>query len=164
MNQGAQKTRAMIVQDMQGILSALSQQMAINTMAYGISHLYVDQYMAGIFQSLPSEMWEGSGVQVRPGIYRVGRLFNQYEVYYAPKVVPAYSGGTSAILCFGRAPDVTRNPFILGDAVPPTVIPLGVGTDLRRGAGFYARNFTDVNPHLPSSLGCAILTVQDIGL
>ena len=165
-SQGAQKTRAMIVQDMQGQLGALSQQMAINTMSYGISHLYVDATMAAIFQSLPSEMWVGSGVQVRPGIYRVGRLFGQYDVYYAPLALAGYNstGGVSQILCIGRAPDVTRNPIILGDAVPPTVIPLGVTTDAKRGAAFYARNFTSVNPHGPSSQGFAVLNVTNVGL
>lgn len=161
--QGSQKTRAMIVQDMQGQLGALSQQMANNTYAYGISHLYVDATMASIFQSLPSEMWESSGVQVRPGIYRVGRLFGQYEVYFTPNIL-SYNAGTSQILCFGRAPDVTRNPFILGDAVPPMVLPVPANTAAVRGAAFYGRNFTSVNPHQPSSQGVALLNVTNVGL
>ncbi len=161
--QGLQKTRADVLQDLQSPLGALSQQMAIDTMSYGISHLYVEKYMAAMFLSLPSTIWQPSGVQARPGIYRLGRLFNQYDVYYTPKIVP---GTTSAadILCIGRAPDVARNPFVLGDAVPATVVPLGVGIDLKRGAGFYARNFTEVNPHGPSSMGCALLTVNNLGL
>ena len=74
------------------------------------------------------------------------------------------TGGVSQILCIGRAPDVTRNPIILGDAVPPTVIPLGVTTDAKRGAAFYARNFTSVNPHGPSSQGFAVLNITNVGL
>lgn len=161
--QGLQKTRADVLQDLQSVLGAVSQQMAINTLAYGISHLYVGTHMAAMLLSLPSTIWQASGLQTRPGIFRLGRLFGQYDVYYTPKII---SDSTSAaqILCVGRAPDVTRNPFVLGDAVPPTVIPLAVGTDLRRGAGFYARNFTEVNPHNPSSLGCALINVTNIGL
>ncbi|MCK9394219.1 MAG: hypothetical protein M0Q44_01345 [Methylobacter sp.] len=161
--QGLQKTRADVLQDLQSPLGALSQQMAIDTMSYGISHLYVEKYMASMFLSLPSTIWQPSGVQARPGIYRLGRLFNQYDVYYTPKIV-AGTNSAAEILCIGRAPDVARNPFVLGDAVPATVVPLGVGIDLKRGAGFYARNFTEVNPHGPSSMGCALLNVTNLGL
>jgi len=161
--QGLQKTRADVIQDLQSPLGVLSQQMAIDTMSYGISHLYVEKYIAAMFLSLPSTIWRPSGVQARPGIFRLGRLFNQYDVYYTPKIV-AGTNSAAEILCIGRAPDVARNPFILGDAVPATVVPLGVGIDLKRGAGFYARNFTEVNPHGPSSMGCALLNVTNLGL
>jgi len=66
---------------------------------------------------------------------------------------------SAEILAVGRATDVTRNPVVLGDAVPPTLIPLAVNADMRIGAGFYARNFTAVNPHGPSSRGFAKIEV-----
>jgi hypothetical protein len=84
-------------------------------------------------------------------------------VYYTPKVITE-SNSASQMLCIGRAPDVTRNPFVLGDAVPPTVLPLGMNMDLKRGAVFYARNFTELNPHNPSSMGCALINVTNMGL
>ncbi|MOA09144.1 hypothetical protein D3C78_1289540 [compost metagenome] len=65
-------------------------------------------------------------------------------------------------MCVGRATDVTRNPFVLGDAVAPTVIPLAVNADLKTGAGFYARNFTAVNPHQASAMGCALINVTNL--
>ena len=111
--------------------------------------------------ALPREVFEPSGVAERPGIFRIGRLFGRFEVYYTPKGITE-SDTASQVLCVGRATDVTRNPFILGDAVPPTVIPLSVGADLKQGAGFYARNFTAVNPHGPSSLGCALINITNL--
>lgn len=156
-----QMNRSQIWQDFGSILGAASQQMAIDTMNHGITHLYVGKNVAAQFMALPRDMFEPSGVAERPCIFRIGRLFGRFEVYYTPKGI-VETATSSQILCIGRATDVTRNPFILGDAVPPTVIPLAVGADLRQGAGFYARNFTSVNPHGPSSLGCAVINVINL--
>lgn len=156
--QGQFKSRDKIWADFASVLGAVSQQMAIDTMNHGVTHLYVGKHVAAQFMSLPREIFEPSGVAERPNIFRIGRLFGRFEVYYTPKGLT--DGPTaSQILCIGRATDVTRNPFVLGDAVPPTVIPLAVNADLRQGAGFYARNFTAVNPHGPSSLGAALIDV-----
>ncbi len=118
-----------------------------------------------MMQSLPSNMFTPSGIPARPGIYRIGRLFGRFEVYYTPKGVPEWIDGghqAASVLCIGRATDVTRNPFVLGDAVAPSVIPLAVNADLKTGAGFYARNFTAVNPHRQSSLGCAMINLINL--
>ena len=86
-----------------------------------------------------------------------------FDVYYTPKGVTEAADGSSAeVLCVGRATDVTRNPFVLGDAVTPMVKPLAVNADLNEGAAFYARNFTEVNPDVPSSLGCAKITITNL--
>lgn len=154
----AQLNRSQIWLDFASVLGAASQQMAIDTMNHGITHLYVGKRLAAQLMGLPREVFEPSGVAERPCIFRIGRLFGRYEVYYTPKGVTETST-SGQVLCIGRATDVTRNPFILGDAVPPTVIPLAVGADLRQGAGFYARNFTAVNPNAQSSLGCALINV-----
>lgn len=159
--QGKNKSRDKIWIDFASVLGAVSQQMALDTMNHGVTHLYVGKHIAAQLMSLPREIFEPSGVAERPNIFRIGRLFGRFEVYYTPK---GLSDGPSAaqILCIGRATDVTRNPFVLGDAVPPTVIPLAVNADMRQGAGFYARNFTAVNPHGPSSLGAAMIDVLDM--
>lgn len=162
--QGQQKTRPQLIQEQLGsILGAVSQQMALDTLAYGISHLYVGKYMAAQLRLLPNDIFQSSGIQARPGIHRIGRLFGLYDVYYTPKILTD-SNTASQILCVGRAPDVSRNPFVLGDAVAPSVTPLAIGTDLKRGAGFYARNFTEVNPHSQSASGCALISVTNMGL
>ncbi len=156
-----QMNRAMLWLDFGHILAAASQQMALDTMNHGITHLYVGKKLAAQWQALPREVFEPSGTPERPGIYRIGRLLGRYEVYYTPKGVNESDTGAQ-VLCVGRATDVTRNPFVLGDAVPPTVVPLAVGRDLNQGAAFYSRNFTSVNPHAPSSLGCALINITNL--
>lgn len=157
----AQMNRAQIWQDFAYPLNSVSQQMAVNTMNHGVTHLYVGKRIAAQLQSLPRDLFEPSGISERPGIYRLGRLFGRYEVYYTPKGL-VETDTSAQVLCIGRATDVTRNPFVLGDAVPPTVTPLAVNADLTQGAGFYARNFTGVNPHGPSALGCALINITNL--
>ncbi|MCM1128958.1 MAG: hypothetical protein NC211_03640 [Alistipes senegalensis] len=143
-------------------LGVASQKMAEETMDHGITHIYVGKYVAAQLMGLaPNEIFQPSGITPRPCIYRLGRLFGTYEVYYTPKYLTE-TENSAQILCVGRATDVTRNPIVLGDAVPPTVIPLAVNADLRQGAGFYARNFTSVNPHDPSSRGFAMIEVTNM--
>lgn len=161
----ALKTRFQIMQDFATPLGAADQQMANDTMNHGITHLYVGKFLAAMFQSLDNGIFQTSGINARPSIYRIGRLFGRYEVYYAPKLVPesiVNGHQCASVLCIGRATDVTRNPFILGDAVAPSVIPIATNADLKTGAGFYARNFTAVNPHAPSSLGCAMINITNL--
>jgi len=162
-SRGDYKTRADVMRDLSSVIGKLSQKMANDTMNHGITHLYVGDMMAAIMQGLPLDIWMPSGVSERPGIYRVGRLFGKYDVYYAPKVVmEALDGSSAEIICVGQATDVTRNPFVLGDAVAPTVIPLATNADLKSGAGFYARNFTAVNPHNASSKACARVNITNL--
>lgn len=159
----AQKNRAQIWQDFLSPLGVVDQKMAELTMDHGITHLYVGKNVAAQWLSLGREHFEPSGLVARPGIYRLGRLFGRFEVYYTPKVVTEASDGTSAqVLAIGRSQQVARCPLVLGDAVPPTVLPLGRNSDLKEGVGFYARNFTQVNPHEASAMGCALLTVTNL--
>lgn len=156
----AAKTRAEIWQDFAGTLGLVSQQMAIDTMSYGVSHLYVGNNVAAQLQSLPSSLFTPSGLQKTAGIYRIGKLFGVYEVYFTPTIVEGTT--TSRVICVGRAPDPARCPIIMGDAVPPTMIPLAVNADLKTGAGFYARTFTDTNPHPQSARGCALIDIINL--
>lgn len=160
-HQMAQKTRAQIWQDFSAIIGVVDQEMAERTMDHGITHLYVGKNVKAQFESLPAELWQGSGLTARPGIYRIGRLFGRYEVYYTPKVITD-NDGTTQILCIGRSPQVARCPLVMGDAVPPTIIPLATNSDLKRGQAIYARNFTDVNPHQPSAEGVALINITNL--
>lgn len=155
------RSRAHIWADFTSCLGRVSQRMALDTLNHGVTHLYVGETLAAQFLGLPRDFWTPSGVVERPGIFRLGTLFGRYEVYYTPKVVRE-TDNSAEVLCVGRATDVTRNPFILGDAVPPTVIPLVTGADLKSGAAFYARNFTSVNPHPASAKGCALINVTNL--
>ncbi|MBL0011043.1 MAG: hypothetical protein IPP22_08710 [Nitrosomonas sp.] len=160
-NQKGQKSRAQIWQDFATPLGAASQQMAIDTMDHGITHAYVGKYIASQWMSLPREIFEPSGISERPGIFRIGRLFGRIEVYYTPKGLTD-TAAAGQILCVGKATNVSLNPFVLGDAVAPTVMPLAFNADMKRGAAFYARNFTAVNPFKQAALGCAVINVTNM--
>jgi hypothetical protein len=158
-----QKTQAQIWQNFSAVLGVGDQKMAEDTADHGITHLYVGKNIMAQFLAMPRELFEPSGVTARPGIYRVGRLFGKYEVYYTPKVVnESADNKTCEILAVGRSQQTARNPIIFGDASAPMFEPLGTGTDLRSGVGFHARSFTATNPHDMSAAGCALITVTNL--
>ena len=162
-SQISQKTRASILQDMMPVLANADQKMAIDTMDHGITHLYVPAFFANMCNSLGADLFKPSGISARPGIYRVGRLFDKYEVYYSPKVVSQNAGLTTAsLLAVGRSSQVARCPIVLGDAVAPTFLPLNMQTDLMNNSAMYARDFTVVNPHTPSAMGCAQINITNL--
>ena len=144
-------------------IGELSQRMAIATKSHGISHLYVGANVAAMLQSVPSGMFQSSGISDRPGIYRVGRLFGKYDVYYSPKLINEdLAGDTAEMLCIGRGPDVVRSPVVLGECVAPTMIPLPTDRNLNTGQGYYMRNFTDVNPFEEATYGAAMITLTNL--
>jgi len=155
------KTRAMIWQDFATVLGICSQQMANDTMDHGGTHLYVPMNVASQLPSLPAELFVPSGLTARPAIYRLGRLFGMYEVYYSPKVVTE-TATSATLLLVGKSAQVARNPIVFGDAVPLTVLRLAFNSDLKEQNALYARNFTQVNPHQPSALGAAMITVSNL--
>jgi len=155
------QTRAAVWKDVAYLIGTLSQRMAERTMNHGITHLYVGKRVAAQLSGLTNDVFQSSGISARPGIYRLGRLFGTYEVYYTPKIVEE-TESTAQILCTGRATNVAQNPIVLGDAVAPVMIPLMAGDDFRSGAGYYAKNFTSVNPHEPSAGGFALLNVTNM--
>lgn len=160
---GQQKTRSQIAQDIVAALYPLEQKMANLTMDHGITHLYVDEVMASTFLCCDATVFVPSGVAARPTIYRLGRLLGKYDVYMNPQARKATDNpDVSKIVCVGRSTQAGRNPFVLGDAVAPVAVPIATGQDMKRNAGFYARNFTAVNKHAPSAMGCAILTVTGL--
>jgi hypothetical protein len=158
-----QKTRAQIWQDFASVVGMASQAMAEKTADHGITHMYVGKYVAAQFRSMDATLFQSSGITDRPGIYRVGRLFGLYEVYYAPWVVnEAPDGSTSEIICVGRSTQTARCPVIMGDASAPMFEPLGTTETLKTGYGFHARSFNAVNPHAMSAAGCAVITVKNL--
>ena len=94
-------------------------------------------------------------------IYRLGRLGGLYDVYYTPYGITE-TATASQVLCLGRGTSVARNPFILGDAVPPMMEPIAGDKSMTKGAAFYARGFTAINPHPQSQLGCALIDVINL--
>lgn len=162
-NQIGEKTRATIWQDFRSVIANADQQMANDTMDHGITHLYVPAFIAAQMESLGSDMFVSSGIAARPSIYRVGRLFGKYEVYYSPKVVSQSADlNTATILAIGRSSQVARCPIVLGDAIAPTFLPLAMNSDLINASAMYGRDLTAVNPHRPSALGCARINVTNM--
>jgi hypothetical protein len=162
-NQIQQKTRAQILQDFASVLGMASQAMAEATADHGITHIYCGKFMAALFRSLDATLFATSGITDRPGIFRVGKLFGVYEVYYSPKVVnEAPDGSTSELICVGRSSQTARCPIIMGDASAPMFEPLGTTETLKTGYGFNARSFNRVNPHAMSAVGCTVITVKNL--
>jgi len=161
-NQGLQKTRSLVVQDLKAVLSRRDQKMANDTMDCGGSIIYVTDNMVGQITTLGSDYFVPSGVPARPSIYRLGRLFGMYDVYYTPRILTDADTNTSQMLLIGVSSQVARNPIVMADAVAPMYKPLGTGDDMKEGVALYARNLTDVNPHVPSALHCALITVTNI--
>lgn len=158
-----QMNRAQIFNDLAPVIAGLSQKMANVTTDHGITHLYVTGELAAQIRGLPSTLFESSGLVNRPGIYRLGRLFNLYEVYYTPIGLTETGGGTtSQVLCIGMSQDTARNPMLFGDAVAPIFLPIAMGQDMVYQDGFYTRAFTELNPHLPSAQGAALINVTGI--
>lgn len=159
----AQKTRNQIWENLAPILASLSQRMANATVDHGITTLYMTGELAAQARGLPTTLWEPSGLTDRPGIYRLGRLFGMYDVYYTPIGLTETSNGqTSQILCIGRGTTVARNPIVMGDAVPGMFLPVAMNTSMQQPDAFYTRNFTELNPHLPSAQGAALINVTGI--
>ncbi|MDF0606951.1 hypothetical protein HZU77_015045 [Neisseriaceae bacterium TC5R-5] len=152
-----------IWQDFSATLDLLSQRMAIATMNHGITHLYVGEKLKGNFLGMSRDFFEPSGIADRAGIFRIGRLFGRFDVYYTPKGIQE-TRSSSQILCIGRATNVAQNPFVFGDAVTPMIMPIAPNAlgDLKRGASFYSRSFTAVNPHMPSAQGCALINIDGL--
>jgi hypothetical protein len=156
-----QKTRAQGWRDFGSFVAAVDQDVANQTMEFGLSFMYVGAHGMSQFLSMDSTDFVASGVEAKPGIWRVGRYKNKYDVIYSPYVVEETDLDIE-ILCIGRSPQVARNPIVFSDAVSPTLIPLAVNADLKTGAALYSRQLTEVNPHKQSALGCALITIKNV--
>lgn len=158
-----QMNRGQMWVDLRTEMGTLDQQMAVRTMDHGITHIYAGDRLCANLASMPSEFFKPSGVTPRPGIYRVGRLFDLYDLYYTPKkLAQAADGSWAEMLCIGRSNDVARNPLLLGDAIAPTFMDLALDGSLQRKAALYARDFTCVNPHAPSASGAILMKIKGL--
>lgn len=137
-----------------------SQRMVETTLDHGLSHFYVGKDIASQWASLPSDMFVPSGVQERPGIYRLGRVAGKYDVYYDPKATE--TANSAQILGIGKATTAARNMVVAGDAVAPSVLPLQRNDDLKNGAALYGRSFMSVNPHHPSAKSAMRINVTNL--
>jgi hypothetical protein len=158
-----QRTRSDMWRDFGAILMAASQTMSNRTLGYGISHLYVGINVASHMYELPRDIWQPSGIKARPGVFRLGRLFGLYDVYYTPKVVQESEDGTAAeILAIGRSYEVANNSIVVGDAVAPHIEDLGKKAELAKGAAFYSRSYTELNPHKHTNNAFCVFNITNM--
>jgi hypothetical protein len=123
--------------------------------------LYVGKQVRSQLRALSSlGLFSPSGLAARPGIYRLGTLFGSYEVYYNPRAVE--TPGSSSVIGIGRSTQVARNPFVMGDAVAPMVLPMSMNDTFKYQSGYFAKNFTAINKQSPSAMGCALINVIGI--
>lgn len=162
---GAQLSRVQIFPEIATTLAVANHDMINRTNAFGIGFIYVNQYLAGLLLQMPPEIFQWSGVAARPGIYRLGTLFSQYEVYYTPRVVKegVVEGRRYAeMLCIGKSPDTARAPFIIGDVTPAFLEEVGKNMDFRDGYRFRHAGYTTTSPHMPSAVGASLITIKNL--
>lgn len=155
------KTRAAVWRDFGSFAATVDQEVANQTMEFGLNIWYVGAIGMSQFLSMDSTDFVSSGVAAKAGIWRIGKYKGKYDVYYDPYVVEETDTDIE-ILCVGRSAQVARNPIVFSDAVPQTLIPIAVGTDLKSGAALFSRNLTEVNPHKQSAMGCALITIRNV--
>lgn len=157
------KDLSMMWRDVAPHFWAQDQVMAEATMDHGVTHYYVSSALASMMQSASGDVFQSSGISGRTGIYRLGRLFGKYEIYYSPKMVDqAADGSWCDMIGVGRSSQTARCPIILGDAFAPTFLEIARGADLSTNDALYARNFTAVNPHAASAMGCCRIRVTGL--
>lgn len=162
-NTSQQKVRSMVWLDFLAVLGITGQRMAEATKDHGVTQLYVPRNVAAQMKYLPRDMFTPSGISERAGIYRLGRFMDIVDVYYSPKIVTQTLDNTGAtILAIGTSMTAARNPIIISDAVAPSFFPLATGNDMNSGYGFYARTYTETNPHDLSAVGAALINVTNL--
>lgn len=160
----AEKDRSQLWLNLMPVLAVESQKMAERTVDHGITTLYFTGALAAELRGLPSTIFQSSGITDRPGIYRLGRLFDLYDCYYLPGGYGLTdSASASQILAIGRATNVARSMIVLGDAVPGLFLPLAMNSDMNTNDGYYERTFTEINPHAPSADAAVLINVINRG-
>lgn len=137
--------------------------MVERTSAFGIACLYVGKKGAAHIQSLPRDIFEPSGNMAVAGIYRLGRLFGKYEVYYTPNVLNE-TANSIEMLAVGRSEQTGMNPYIVGDVLPPVFKDLGMTTSLLEGATYFSAGAARVNPYQRAAKGAALIAVTGLDI
>ena len=142
-------------------LTQADTEMLERTNAFGVGVIYVGGKGKAELSALPREVFEPSALNSTVGIYRIGRLFGAYEVYYAPHIVQETNNSLEMLL-IGRSNETGLNPYIMGDVVAPTFKKLDVSNDLSEGAAYFYAGAARINPYAQAAQGAAILTVTGL--
>ena len=156
-----QRSRESMWRDVLFSLTTADQNMVDRTNSFGIGVIYVGGKGKAELTALPNDVFVPSGISSRAGIYRIGTLFGQYEVYYAPNLVQETSSSIE-MLCIGRSEQTGLNPYIFGDVAAPTFLKMNVDKDLREGAGYFYAGAASVNPYIKAACGASIIAITGI--
>lgn len=152
---GANKSQADITEELITLINTVSQDMANANGSHGVSHIYVGEKMRSIFESLPDSKFKSSGINNRPGSYRLGRLNNKYEVYYSPKGLDV-----DILLIGANAAQPAFNPVIIGETTAPTVERASASTNSPdTGYWLTGKAICQQNPVTKYAKSCATITV-----
>lgn len=160
-NRQAQRSRADVWSDVIFPIAAADADMVTRTQGFGISCLYVGTKGKAELTSLPSHLFEQSGLKSTNGIYRLGRLYGKWDVYYDAGKIVNETAESIELLAIGTSNDVARNPVIFGDVASPMIMPLATGESQENGYGYYQALATKVNPHQDSARGAALIQLTN---
>ncbi len=160
-NRQAQRSRADVWSDVIFPIAAADADMVTRTQGFGISCLYVGTKGKAELTSLPSHLFEQSGLKSTNGIYRLGRLYGKWDVYYDAGKIVNETTDSIEILAIGTSDDVARNPVIFGDVASPMIMPLATNKSQKEGYGYYQALATKVNPHQDSARGAALIQLTN---
>lgn len=156
-----ERSRASMWRDVLFALTQADVSMIERTNAFGITTLYVGGKGRAELEALDTDVFERSGIPSRAGIYRLGKLFGRFEVYYTPHILTE-TANSLEILAIGSSEQTGLNPYVIGDVVAPTFMRLGINTDLQEGAGYFYAGANRVNPHKQAASGAAIIAVTGL--
>lgn len=155
-------TRVQGWQDAMVAFSEADMKITQNTQEFGAAIAYTGEKGRANLMNLPRDLFEPAPGGARPGVHRIGRLVQLgIDVWYTDRHINE-SANSTQFLVVGRGMQPARNPIVCADAVPPTLIPLQAGNDLKQGAALYSRQLTEINPDRSSAMGCALIDIVNI--
>ena len=160
-NRQTQRSRVDIWTDAIFPIAAADADMVTRTQGFGIAMLYVGKKGKSEIISLPPTLFTPSGLPSSNGIYRLGKLYGMWDVYYDAGVVINETSSAIELLAIGRSDQTARNPMIFGDVAGATVIPLAAGNAQEEGYGYFQAIATRVNPHTDSAVGAALIQLTN---
>lgn len=158
----AQMTRGLILSDIGPVVVAVDQDMINTTNDHGSTHVYVGQRMAGIFGSMPPEMFTPSGVPVTPGLRWIGTWMGK-KVYLDPRLSKDEGATTSNMLFVGAGSQPALNPILCGSVSAPVAEELGKNESMAQTIAFREKSFASRNPFGQAALSARWVNVINMG-
>ena len=158
----AQLTRNTILSDIGPVVVAVDQDMISATNDHGSSHVYVGQRMAGIFTSMPPEMFIPSGLPAAPGLHWIGTWMGK-KVYLDPRISATETASTSKMLFVGAGSQPALSPVLCGSVSGPVAEELGKNESMAQTIAFRQRSFASRNPFAQMAQSARWVQVINMG-